>query len=489
MKHIYYVIAMLTVVAIALGSCDKKNKEDETIEYYYSSTTNALVSSFRLQANTKVLTNLDSVHFTIDPVRGMIYNADSLPVGTDVSHLLTQVSFKSTIGSAKYYIAYNKSGTVHRDTITYSSSSSDSINFTGSVRLEVTSYDGSVTRSYDVHVNVHQSQPDTLNWPVTARESLPGAAADVVAQRTVQWNNMVVCLVENSDDYKLSVSNALADAWSTTDFTPGFTPVVNSLASCDGMVGLLDTDGYLHTSEDLQSWTKTDVRWSSIIGGYDDRLLGVTADETPLLDEFPRREDFIAQRVPADFPMTGRSQLVAASNHWTVAQQALMVGGTLADGTVTNKTWGYDGTTWAVINNENNSLPALCDAILVSYFTYSVNATNYKVTQKDTWLVMGGFTADGTPNRTTYASFNQGIAWSKAAASMQWPGHLPSMGGAQAIIDERTQRAGAPRRVSKPVTEWTVPYIFLFGGHDAQGRLLNNVWCGVISRMTHKPVY
>lgn len=488
--HNKYILAIIALLALVMCSCkDNKDKDDEVV-YYSTSTTDALVTSFRLKNDTKNSTKLDSVHFTIDPVRGKIYNVDSLPVGTDVSHLLTTLSFSTPIKEAKFYLTYSKSGAVTRDTITYRSTSTDSLNFTGSARLEVSSYDGTVVRNYEVHVNVHKTQPDTLNWPLSARCDLPGAKDDVVAQRTERWNNMVVCLVQNSDGYKISVSNDLTDDWSVYELNTDFTPDVNSLTTCDNMVCLLDTDGYLHTSSDLQSWTKTDVRWHSIIGGYDTRVLGITADDTPMFDEYPRREEFSAQSIPADFPTHGTSQLVTAANSWTVAQQAVMVGGVLADGSLTDKTWGYDGNSWAVISNIENGLPALRDAILVSYFTYSVNSINYKATLQDAWLVMGGFYADGTPNRTTYISKNQGITWTSASSTMQWPSHIPSMGGAQAIIDNRKFTAnGAPRRVSKPITEWDVPHIYLFGGRTASGELLNNVWCGVITRMTYKPVY
>ena len=488
--HNKYILAIIAVLAVVVCSCkDNKDKEDEVV-YYSSSTTDALVTSFRLQNDTKNSIKLDSVYFTIDPVRGKIYNVDSLPVGTDVSHLLTSLSFSTSISEAKFYLTYSKSGAVTRDTITYKSTSTDSLNFTGSARLEVTSYDGTVVRNYEVHVNVHKTQPDTLNWPLSERRDLPGSGDNVVAQRTVRWSNVVVCLVQNSDGYKISLSNDLTGAWSVLDLDADFTPDVNSLATYDEMLCLLDTDGYLHTTHDLHEWTKTDVRWHSIIGGYGTRVLGITTDELPMFDEYPHRDQFVPEPVPANFPMSGYTQLVTANNQWTVAQQAVMVGGLLADGTVSDKTWGYDGNTWAIISNDENGLPALRDAILVSYQTYSVNTINYKTTLQDTWLVMGGFKTDGTPNRTTYISNNQGITWTAAASTLQWPSHIPSMGSAQAIIEKREFTAnGAPRRVSRPVTEWDVPYIYLFGGKNASGELLNNVRCGVITRMTYKPVY
>ena len=168
MRHINYVIAMIALLALAVSSC-KDKKETEEVETYSTSATNALVLSFRLQNSKNVSAKLDSVHFTIDPVRGQIYNVDSLPVGTNISSLLTTVSFRSSVRQAKYYLTYSKNGTVQRDTITYRSASTDSMNFTGTVRLEVTSYDGTVTRNYDVHINLNKTL--FLVWHFCTRAS------------------------------------------------------------------------------------------------------------------------------------------------------------------------------------------------------------------------------------------------------------------------------------------------------------------------------
>ena len=490
MRSKNYIILLIAMFAVALTSCKDKNKDSDETIIYSTSTSNALVASFSLQANTNVLANLDSVHFTVDPVRCLIYNVDSLPKGTDVSRLLTKLSFKSSVGTVKYYLSYSKGGVVKRDTITYTSSSTDSLNFTGSAILEVNSYDGTVTRRYDIHVNVHQSEPDTLVWPISARHDLPGSDGSVVAQRAVQCGDRVACLVQNGNSCNVSWPNFDFDDNNTSTLSLGFVPDVNSFAASNNAYYLLDTAGELHTSTDCETWTATGTHWLRIIGGYGDRMLGITADETPLLDEYPRRDNYTARAVPANFPVKGFSQLVLSEHKWTVAPQAVMVGGVLADGTVSRKTWGYDGNSWAIISSDNDTLPALRDAILVSYFTYDVSIINYKATKQPTWLVMCGFKADGTPNRTTYQSRNQGITWAKAPSTLQWPNYLPSIGNAQAIIIyDTTVASHAPRRVSQLLTDWETPYIFLFGGYNEQGVLMNNVWRGVINRMTYQPTY
>lgn len=480
----------LLVAALVMASCRKDNNKDEDVVTYTVSTTNALVTSFKLKADDKVMTHLDSVHFSIDPVKRVIYNADSLPRGTNVSHLLTSVTFGSAVGTVNYYLTYTKNGVVQRDTIPYSNSSTDSLNMTGSCYLEVKSYDGNTVVRYDVRVNVHQVEPDTIQWPMTERRNLPGSADDNLKQRTVQGPDRLLCLLRTANDWRVSSATSVAAAWTTTAFAGGFEPQVESLAASSEAFYVLDNGGNLYRSTDGQAWTGTGVRWSAIIGDYGSRVLGITADETPMLDEYPRAAGHAPMALPADFPVRGMSQLVCIDNDWTISPQAVMVGGVLSDGSLSNKSWGYDGTTWAVVSAASDTLPALRDAILLSYFTYDINSTSLVLTKHPTWLLMGGFGADGQPNRTTFMSRNQGITWGKAPTGLQWPSHIPSMGGAQAIVESRTisvsQRA---RRVSRPVTEWECPYIYLFGGYDQSGVLLPYVWQGVLTRLMFQPLY
>ena len=44
-------------------------------------------------------------------------------------------------------------------------------------------------------------------------------------------------------------------------------------------------------------------------------------------------------------------------------------------------------------------------------------------------------------------------------------------------------------RATQPVTEWDCPYIYVFGGVTPTGGLSNNIWRGVINRLSFKPLY
>ena len=72
--------ACAAVLLLAAGACNSSENYGQEGTADYSGTA---VKSFSLKENDQVLNNIDSVFFSIDLVNGMIFNADSLPVGTD----------------------------------------------------------------------------------------------------------------------------------------------------------------------------------------------------------------------------------------------------------------------------------------------------------------------------------------------------------------------------------------------------------------------
>ena len=175
-KYLSIYLSIVLTVALCLMSCSKdKDSSTPDVQYDVYSTTSTLVSTFALKPNTKILANLDSVKFTIDQERGVIYNADSLPRGTRINALLVQLTCASTVATKQFVI---KNGEHLGDTtITYNSSRNDSIDFTGDVTLRITSGDKEHVRDYKVKVNVHKQDVDTITWNTSSRRDLPNVAS------------------------------------------------------------------------------------------------------------------------------------------------------------------------------------------------------------------------------------------------------------------------------------------------------------------------
>ena len=144
------VIVSFFLVSFAVTSC----LDTEEIEYSPDATIHAFA--------------LDTVHgvnykFTIDQYGpdgvGLIYNQDSLPVGSDtiIDRILIKLTTASGIVTAK-----NAEG---QDTLF---NYSDSIDLRGTMekpmRIKVWAADMQYTKEYTISVRVHRQDPDSMNW-------------------------------------------------------------------------------------------------------------------------------------------------------------------------------------------------------------------------------------------------------------------------------------------------------------------------------------
>lgn len=475
-----------------LTSCDKD--DDNENEYTYStSELTTLVTGFALQTDANVLDNLDSVHFTVDYDRGLIYNADSLPVGTDITGLKVTVDFQNTVNSAIFTItgASEQADT----TITYTTSMTKALDFTGRTILTVTSADKSQVKDYEVRVLVHKVNPDLLVWDMSWRRDLPGYRSSAISYKAVKQGDVYRALVYNTVECNLLTATSLTQGtWEKQTFFPPFVPQVSTLTATDDALYILADDGTLYTSTDGVSWTSAGVTWCSLLGSYDNRVLGiVSSGDAYYHDEFPRRDGFESVAVASDFPVCHSSDMIVTDNDWALTQQAMLMGGIASDGRVLADVWGYDGTRWGKINNIHSStLPALTDATLFPYYTYKALSGVRRYGLQQTWYVMGGRLADGTLNGDIYLSNTQGITWTQGDSTIMQPEYMPRFYGAQAFVNTETLTAGmqgAPRRVQTPVTSWDYPCVYLFGGYNDRNHLLPYVWRGVYIRLTNQPVY
>ncbi|MBR5101548.1 MAG: hypothetical protein IK092_00305, partial [Muribaculaceae bacterium] len=385
-------------------------------------------------------------------------------------------------------------GTVQRNTIIeYSSTTNDTIDFTGDVKLKITSENEGRSVTYTVKVNVHQLEPDTLYWDQAQRRDVPGATSNSKAQRTVDFNGKYYCIAQNGNAFNLSTSATINAGWTTQAVTLPFEPVVTSFTATTTAMYILSKQGDLYTSPDATNWTETGHSMAHILGAYDDRIIGLSLDgSTYMHDEYPAPDGFTSSPVDDQFPVYGNSPMVQASNTWGLSHQAMIAGGVNANGQPLNIVWGYDGNVWGMVSNTAaGALPELVEPVLMAYKTTELDTVTLKASVRDTWLVMGGKKADGTINSETFASYDQGVKWSKATTSMQLPQYITPFYGAQAFIVTETLSLPKAKafRVKTNNNQWDCPFIYIIGGYAHNGTFLNNIWKGVINRLAFKPVY
>lgn len=523
-----YFFATILFISL-LASCNSSNSDTLESE---TDLGNCAVKSFSLVKNDKVLNALDSVFFSIDLINARIYNADSLPVGTDVSKLLVEIG---TASASAIDLSFRIPGTDRDTTISYIDSPTDSINFAdGPVKLSIKATDLIQTREYTIQVNVHQTEPDTLCWSSFGMGGLfTSINTPFFPQRQtsveIPGTENVVSVAENitADAYMplllaemraLSSPNLMGGtALELTTLPQGYD--ITSLTAISESEVCMIADGKVYTNSSTlltDEWKDTGVEMNYIYGVVDGKVLGAR-NEADGWKHVSLPAGSVTE-LPADFPVSGTSQLITYTSKWSTAPMALIVGGRKADGSLTGDAWAFDGQKWGKLST--SPLPAGEGYALVPYNTPRVNENNWSVSEQSSILAFGArVITDGTPecSKTVYISHDWGITWAKASDYLQLPENLPAFYGAKAFVgtqmlsvdpslpaDEAGWTSVAPRRlpawcrlvrqapasrVTQAPDEWECPYIYLFGGSDAYGKQYNSIWRGVIARYTFQPLY
>ena len=369
-------------------------------------------------------------------------------------------------------------------------------------------------RVYTVKVNVHEMLPDSLYWNRLARRDLPSIGGRVAQQRTVKYKGSAYCLMNEGESYTLAtIDNPANNVWTKQELALAFTPDVRSLTATDDAAYILATEGNLYSSYDLISWQPCGVAWKSITAGYLDKVLGVAADGGVLTHvAYPAIAGATLDAVAKGFPVAETSDMVVVDSQWNINPIGLVTGGTDADGNVTGDTWGFDGTRWAKVSTF--AIPPHTGMVMVPYTTFEVGA-DWKPREYPTLIAFGGQLPDGTNDNTLYISRDNGVNWNRGDSLLQLPDYIEKVANADAVVftsrlsvdsrsaaDEWTYMpsvklpawyhivTGVPAsRATQPVTEWDCPYIYVFGGVTPTGALSNNIWRGVINRLSFKPLY
>lgn len=493
-------LTKIAVFASMLGAFCACNSSDEIS---YTLPSSATVRSFSLEANDSILNNLDSVFFSIDLYNREIFNADSLPFGTKVSAVTPVIVTESA--STVELIYTNSAG--EEVTLDYLENTTDTVNLSQPAKLRVVSYDRSNESIYTVRVNVHQVPTDTLVWSRVEKGSLPTVFSAVNAQHTTMSpDGTFYCLTSYQNEYSLAVTTDPSGTWDTSKLTLSFTPDINSLTATTSGLYILDTAGAMYESTDNgSSWVKTSTSADYLIGAYGSRLLGTVKSGSQWnIFEYPAGT---VTPAPTGFPVLNTSNAVSVTFEMSTSPQMIITGGKTADGTLTADSWSFDGKSWA--NISRRPIGAKLENLTITpYFDLVPDTVSWKVSQRTSVLMaFCGNNATGEPNTTAYISHDFGMTWDAAPQSMQIPvSVVPARTRAQAFPYTATQYASRTTnptaiswsdtgygrsfssRATAPITEWGVPYIYLFGGVNSAGAVYNTVYRGVITQFTQKPL-
>lgn len=499
MNRRFPIYLLLCIFVASIVSCVDSTKSEPV-----TPSANVAVTSFKLAKDTSVLVNLDSIFFTINLNDSEVFNADSLPKGTNVRKMVVAIGHP-IVSEAKLHV---KDGTRMKDTtINYLTNPNDSIDFTGKVSLELVSEDKTATRTYSLKINVHNMKPDSLYWNQLARRDLPSYNYPI-AQKTVEFDGKVYCLIAESNRYLMSTTtNIASNQWEKTTVDFDFTPDVKTLTATDDALYLLSGSGDLYKSTDGVSWSNCGTLFYSLQGGYENRLLGVLKiNDEYWHDEYPRPNGYSPVRCDIDFPIRGTSPTITFTTEWSIRPQILMIGGVDIAGKVIGDAWGFDGTAWTKVSIA--PIPPREGVALFPYFTFKTNKNRWTVTKLTTWIAIGGRNQGKDVSKDVYISIDGGLHWKKGDVLMQLPQYISPFANAQAIVANTTITARSydnwqvinplelpvwymisKQGLSRGITQsWECPYIYMFGGETYNGTLMNNIWKGVINRLSFKPL-
>lgn len=495
------------VMLYGLVACNS----DDDADLIYTSNANTMVRTFSLAADIDILTNLSYRYFTIDLVKGQIYNPDSFPYGTDISALVPDITFDNP-SSVEIKVLSKDDGSLFK-TIDYLEDDSDSIDFNNDVKMKVVAADGVTTQEYRIEVRVHRVQADSLVWATLGAHTLPTLLETPVAQKTVAFGDKAYCFTTDGTAYSLGVSSAPADRWDLYTFAPwGDTLSVSTIvASSDtlfALCGTPDADGNqtLCRSTDGLTWTPVaDARFAALIGVWNERLTGVSVTEAGYVHATYEAGTYTAETlVETNFPVSGYSNTIAYSDTSYGTSQIYFFGGRCADNSYSGHIWAYDGVRWAALSKvgiaggAGAAVSPREGALFFSYYNDEYNAESDYFVRKTYYYILGGKDATGVRNDLYYTNTLGGY-WEQAAKGT--PLYVSNMGFtsrafASAYISEESavipatslstwQWAEMPylSRVTRSSDE-AVPYVYVFGGYDSRNNLIDEICRGVVLRFT-----
>ena len=453
MKKKYLQLWLLGCLACMTSSCLR-----DVEQYDYWNQSNCLISSFKLQNSS--IPELENVIFTIDQINGLIYNKDSMPYGTEIKELVVcEVLFEIKPSAVDVYQAATDE--------TFSLNSTDSLNFSDYVRFDVYSADQTVTKRYIAKLNIHQQEPDLMEWGNLSDRLL---GKTIQEQKVIERNNYYWMYVKVASGYELYRS-PLTDkkTWAPVSLAglDGKTFILSQLTEYEGYLYMQTSDGALYYSTDGSAWNSMleDTPVVRVLLGIIHaseqqktvpKLAAIIQEDNTwrfaAMDVDRQWEKGVA--IPAEFPVSGFGN----SSYESMFNWRLMIAaGKDRSGGLSNAVWEtMTGLSWVRLTDDRNSRFEKLDGVMLTRY------------DKNLFLI-GGINAFNEAKKDIYISQDNGFNWSMAPDTLiVLPKTYKARGHASVLIDKDN-------------------FLLLFGGKENNSaNVLDELWSGRINRLGFK---
>lgn len=426
---------------------------------------NCQISSFSLSHDS--ITVLKTAKFTIDQLNGRIFNADSLPYGTEVGKVLCALEFMDSYSVGTTQMMPEATG----DTIVWSAK--DSADFSKPVRFVVNGFEG-VSKTYIAQVNIHQVNPDSMAWALHAGQV---AGLVVKEQATVvhKYNGvesyfMYVQTAEAGSPYRLYRSAVGDDQhWSPLPALSGLPSSrlrLKQLTAYEGSLYLPSESGTVYRSADGLAWeaistdkyavhyiigaVKAGSRQASALAAI---VRPVVSSTNELQFASMNKEGIwqAGEEVPDDFPLTGFGSAGYSAMYY---EYLMIAGGRDHKGQLLNSSWSTsDGRTWALLTDRQSNYFSKREGVLLTAYDDKL------------WLI-GGIDGQGVASKEIYHSLDKGVSWILADAPVALPEAYLARGFASVLVDKDR-------------------YLLIFGGRKSgtDTNEADEVWRGRVNRL------
>lgn len=415
-----YILGISVLVGL-MASClgGNENKYDDF------SFTDAELLQFSL-FHTDSLPELEYVVFSIDHRGengvGLIYNKDSMAYMTELPEIVF-VEYTSGAGTN------NVLNVTDGDSIWLKPG--DSIDISKPQTLKVYALDGKTTKLYTAQLNIHQVNPDSVQYRQIASDL---SFLQTENTKTVVFNGRFLSYSEINSEIQLHSSQDAVDWTREISGLPENT-VIRGIQSNGSQLFAYTDDGELFTRYDPadDQWIlvnkPSSLKIRSILGylkadpKHTEGLSLIVEIEGKYVFAFTQdfiHWDYNDDPVPDDFPVYDFSN---HSYQLMLTERISIFGGVSLDGTIQNAVWSTEtGRYWAKLTGSTNVFPLL-------------KGTNVFFYDQEFWLINGIF-EDGYYNFEVYFSIDGGVTWATKPIKYQPQEDDVLRYGASLVVDE-----------------------------------------------------